>query len=55
MGGYASFLGPTAPLVIGVFKGKTSIVRGESVPLLEPTPSASFQSLDRNAPSKRGD
>ena len=33
MGGHTTFLGPTAPLVIGLFKGKTSIERGESVPL----------------------
>ena len=52
MEGHTPFLGPTAPLVIGCFKGKTSIVRGESVPCVELTPSASFQSLDKNAPSK---
>ena len=31
MGDYTTFFGPTAPLVIGFHKGKTSIVRGESV------------------------
>ena len=31
MGGYTTFSGPTAPLVIGFHKGKTSIVQGESV------------------------
>jgi hypothetical protein len=31
MEGYITFFEPTAPLVIGFHKGKTSIVRGESV------------------------
>jgi hypothetical protein len=32
MGGHTTFLGPTAPLVIGFVKGKISIVRGVRAP-----------------------
>ena len=31
MGGYTTFFGPTAPRVIGFYKGKSSSVWGESV------------------------
>jgi len=49
MRGHSTFLGPTAPLVIGFFKGKASIMRGESVPLHRTYPHC-LLSFELNSP-----